>query len=95
MLSFDFSKAFDGVDLELKKLAKLPITPYVINWMISFLENRQQRVVVDGVYNICIKTVKFTSKVDSLQVWSAENRMPLNVKKTYEMVLLFYRIRFL
>ena len=33
----------------LKKLKKLPINPYVVNWVISFLGNRRQRVVVDGI----------------------------------------------
>ena len=51
MLSFDFSKAFDSVphDLLFEKIKKLPINPYVVNWLISFLENRIQRVMVDGI----------------------------------------------
>ena len=50
VLSFDFSKAFDNVphDLLFKKVKKLPINPYIVNWVISFLDNRKQRVVVDG-----------------------------------------------
>ena len=31
------------------KLKKLPISPYIINWIINFLTNRYQRVVIDGV----------------------------------------------
>ena len=27
----------------------LPINPYVVNWIISFLEDRKQRVVGDGI----------------------------------------------
>ena len=30
------------------KLMSLNINPYVINWIVSFLSNRKQRVVVDG-----------------------------------------------
>ena len=137
VLSFDFSKAFDNVphDLLFKKVKKLPINPYIVNWMISFLENRKQRVVVDGTatnyLNINrgvpqgtvlgpillsimvddIKTadsknelVKFADDLtlevpgnvsgdtlqmefDNVQAWSRENRMPLDIKKTYEMVV--------
>ena len=51
VLSFDFSEAFDSVphDLLFEKVKKLPINPYVVNWLISFLENRIQRVMVDGI----------------------------------------------
>ena len=49
--SFDFSKAFDFVSHQIvcNKLKLYNITPYVINWIISFLNDRKQRVVVDGV----------------------------------------------
>ena len=48
---FDFSKAFDFVSYHIlcNKLKLYNINPYVINWMINFLRNRKQRVVVDGV----------------------------------------------
>ena len=48
--SFDFSKAFDSVpdNILWSKLKQVNITPYVINWLISFLDQRKQRVVVDG-----------------------------------------------
>jgi hypothetical protein len=51
VISFDFSKAFDSVphDILFNKIKKIPINPYVINWMIDFLNNRRQRVKVDGV----------------------------------------------
>ena len=137
VLSFDFSKAFDSVphDLLFEKVKKLPINPYVVNWLISFLENRIQRVMVDGIateylyinrgvpqgtvlgpvlFSIMvddIKTadpsnalVKFAddltlgvpgnesgdtsrSEAACLQDWAEENRMPLNLEKTYEMVV--------
>ena len=49
--SFDFSKAFDFVSYHIlcNKLKLYDINLYVINWMINFLRNRKQRVVVDGV----------------------------------------------
>ena len=49
-LSFDFSKAFDSVPnaIVCNKLMSLYINPYVINWIVSFLSNRKQRVVVNG-----------------------------------------------
>ena len=49
--SFDFSKAFDSVSHEIvhNKLGSYNINQYVINWIISFLGNRKQRVVVDDV----------------------------------------------
>ena len=48
--SFDFSKAFDSVPhaIACNKLMSLKINPYVINWIVSFLSSRKQRVVVDG-----------------------------------------------
>ena len=54
--SFDFSKAFDLVSHQIvcNKLKSYNINPYVINWIINFLTDRKQRVVVDGV------TTKFT-----------------------------------
>ena len=30
------------------KLKELPINPYIVNWIINFLFNSQQRVIVDG-----------------------------------------------
>jgi hypothetical protein len=52
VISIDFSKAFDSVphDILFNKITeKIPINPYVINWMVDFLNNRRQRVKVDGV----------------------------------------------
>ena len=50
VLSFDFSKAFDYVSHRVlcDKLKSYDVNPYIINWVISFLCDRQQRVVVDG-----------------------------------------------
>ena len=50
VLSFDFSKAFDSVphNVITEKLKQTNLNPYIINWIISFLTNQKQRVVVDG-----------------------------------------------
>ena len=50
VLSFDLSKAFDTVSHKMvcEKLKSVNPNPYIINWIISFLGNRKQRVVVDG-----------------------------------------------
>ena len=50
VLSFDFSKAFDSVphDIVGEKMRATNINPFIINWTISFLRNRQQRVVCGG-----------------------------------------------
>ena len=47
----DFSKAFDCVNhyLLCEKLKKLPLHPIIINWHISFLRYRKQRVVSNGI----------------------------------------------
>ncbi len=46
----DFSKAFDKVDhlRLLLKLKRIGINNKTVNWIESFLKNRQQKVVVDG-----------------------------------------------
>lgn len=51
VFTFDFSKAFDSVShyIVCKKLQSLKINPYIINWIISFLDGRKQRLVVDGI----------------------------------------------
>ena len=57
VLSFDFSKLFDTVPHKIvcEKLKSTYLNPHIINWIISFLGNRKQRVVVNG---------KVTSYVD-------------------------------
>ena len=51
VISIDFSKAFDSVpdNILFDKIKKMPLNPYVINWMIDLLSNRKQRVKVDGI----------------------------------------------
>ena len=53
VFSFDLSKAFDIVphDVLFEKVKKLPLNPHVINWLMNFLQDREQRVTVD-----CIRT---------------------------------------
>ena len=43
----DFSKAFDRVkhNLLIEKLTQSPLNPYIVNWYVSFLSDRKQRVV--------------------------------------------------
>ena len=50
MLSFDFSKAFHTVShkIIIEKLRRTKLNPYITNWIINFVSNRKQRVVVDG-----------------------------------------------
>ena len=60
VFSFEFSKAFDSVPKAIvcNKLMSLKMNPYVTNWIVSFLSNRKQRVVVDGFVTeiVSIKT---------------------------------------
>ena len=51
IFSFDFSKAFDSVShrILVSKLKDVDINPYILNWLISFISNRKQRVVVDNI----------------------------------------------
>ena len=51
MFTMDFSKAFDKVKhhLLVEKLKDSPLNPYIVNWFVSFLANRKQRVIYDGV----------------------------------------------
>ena len=50
VISSDLSKAFDTVphDIIRGKLKATDLNPYIINWIINFLSDRKQRVVVDG-----------------------------------------------
>ena len=56
VISFDYEKAFDLVSHNIicEKLKTLEINPYTINWIISFLANRKQRVVVDGIETVYV-----------------------------------------
>ena len=47
LFAMDFSKAFDNVKHSLvgEKLKALPLNPYVVNWFLSFLMDRKQRLI--------------------------------------------------
>ena len=49
----DFQKAFDRVDhnIVLHKLAQRDVPRFIVKWMFSFLEGRQQRVKVNDVFS--------------------------------------------
>ena len=51
IFSFDFSKGFDSVShrILVSKLRDVDINPHILNWLISFISNRKQRVVVDNI----------------------------------------------
>ena len=51
VFTMDFSKAFDNVrhDLLLEKLKVCPLNPHIINWYISFLADRKQRVAYNNI----------------------------------------------
>ena len=50
LFAMDFSKAFDSVNHELLsyKLKDVLINPFIINWYLSFLENRQQCIIYNS-----------------------------------------------
>ena len=50
LYAMGFSKAFDNVRhfLLSQKLKALNLNPYLINWYLSFLKNRKQRLVFRG-----------------------------------------------
>ena len=129
VLSFDLSKAFDNVPHD------VPLNPYVINWLMNFLQDREQRVTVDGIttkflrincgvpqgtvlgpilFLIMVNDIKAidsknelckfgdditvgapgyedndtgTTEVENIKLWSENNRMALNMDKTYEMIV--------
>ena len=51
VFAMDFSKAFDTVkhDLLFSKLKLLLLNPYILNWYLSFLNDRRQRVVFNSI----------------------------------------------
>ena len=65
VISFDYKKAFDSVSHNIicEKLKTLEINPYTINWIISFLANRKQRVVVDGIETVYVDITKAYRRV--------------------------------
>ena len=66
-LLVDFSKAFDIVShvLLIHKLQKLDIPPFVINWIINFLTDRTQVVIIDGK-----RSFKMSITRSIVRIWS-------------------------
>ena len=137
VLSFDFSKPFDTISHKIvcEKLKATNLNPYIINWIISFLGNRKQRVIVDGkitdygdinrgvpqgtvlgplLFSLMVNDIKLVdsnngilkyadditisvpvrknshtalAEVKNFENWAANNRMSLNLSKTWEMLL--------
>ena len=50
LFSMDFSKAFNSVNHKLLsyKLKDISLNPFIINWYLSFLENRQQCIIYNS-----------------------------------------------
>ena len=67
LFSMDFSKAFDSVRHVLlsEKLKTVLLNPYIINWYLNFLKDRQQRVVYKVIMesgNMSIRELLYTRK---------------------------------
>ena len=56
---FDLSKAFDSVPHLplLRKLVDIHLDPYVVNWVCSYLSDREQFVVVNGAQSPVLPVV--------------------------------------
>ena len=54
LFAMDFSKAFDNMKHSLvgEKLKGLYLNPYLVNWYLSFLMDRKQRIIFKGVITI-------------------------------------------
>ena len=50
MFTMDFRKVFDSVNHQplAKKLKYIPLSPYIVNWLLNFLRDRMQRVVYNN-----------------------------------------------
>ncbi|KAL5254786.1 hypothetical protein ACHWQZ_G014282 [Mnemiopsis leidyi] len=93
----DYAKAFDRVDHELliSKLERYGFHPSLISWIKSFLSNRDQVVVLDGVQSFIagilsgVPQDRFTGDckllqedLDSVVRWSRSNNMQLHEQKS-------------
>ena len=65
IISFDLNKAFVSVphDIICEKLKAMNLNSYVIYWIIDFLIDRKQRVVVDGVEPEYVDIIRGCHKV--------------------------------
>ena len=68
IIYLDFSKAFDKLDFNvtIQKLYDLGITGNILQWITSFLTNRQQTVIVDGVKSDPIAVLSGVHRARSL-----------------------------
>ena len=71
----DFSKAFDNVKHSLvgEKLKALPLNRYVVNWYLSFLMDRKQRLISKSV----------TYKLHSVNKGTAQGETQLIIHSKY------------
>ena len=55
----DFSKTFDNMKHSLvgEKLKALHLNPYLVNWYLSFLMDRKQRIIFKGVITISTNSI--------------------------------------
>lgn len=64
LFAMDFAKALDSVKhgLSLKKLRQIGLNPYVYNWHLSFLKDRRERVVMNGLIGGWVQFNKGTTR---------------------------------
>ncbi|XP_028414902.1 uncharacterized protein LOC114537989 [Dendronephthya gigantea] len=64
VFAMDFSKAFDSVKHSLlsEKFRRIGLNPYVFNWYLSFLKDREQRVVSNGFVSVWTRVNKGTTQ---------------------------------
>ena len=87
VFSFDFKKAFDSFphDILCSKLINLPLNPYIINWIVNFLDGHHQRVKVDGIRTVNINRgvpqgtvlgpVLFSVMINGIDTVNAQNEL--------------------
>ena len=70
----DFLKAFSRVkrNFLIEELTQSPLNPYIVNWYVSFLSDRKQRVV-------CHNTVGDWKAGCQLQYYSRKCQWPVSV----------------
>ena len=83
-LLVDLSKAFDTVNhsnsILIEKLLKVDITPTAINWIINFLTDRTQKVVINGRRS---SNLSITRSILSISILSARSISCVNTLIIY------------
>ena len=68
LFAMDFNKAFDSVHHELLsyKLNDVPLNPFIINWYLSFLENRQHCIICNSFQGQwkCVNSGHYTGQCE-------------------------------